>query len=109
MAGTEWRVEDASSGIRLDKFLADTTRLRSRGRALAALERGKIYLNDNEAGLADAGRRLVTGDVVRAWLDRPGSSRPLTRTGVVDGVDIVHEDEDVEPAESPLITGGVLA
>ena len=99
--GTEWRVDEGSSGSRLDKFLAGTTRLGSRGRALAALERGKIYLNDTEATLADAGRRLVTGDVVRAWLDRPGSSKPLSRTGVVDGVDIVHEDDELIVVNKP--------
>jgi len=101
MAGTEWRVDEESSGTRLDKFLADATRLRSRGRALEALERGKIYLNDNEASLGDAGRRLVTGDVVRAWLDRPGSSRRLSRTGVVAGVDIVYEDDELIVVNKP--------
>src|SRR3954463_89953 len=95
MSDTEWRVDEASSGIRLDKFLADAARLGSRGRAMSALERGKIYLNDVEAGVADAGRRLLAGDVVRAWLDRPGSSRRHPRTGVVEDLDIIHEDEEL--------------
>ena len=34
--------------MRLDKFLAETGRLGSRGKAVSALERGKIYLNDTE-------------------------------------------------------------
>ncbi len=95
MSDTEWHIDEPSSGIRLDKFLADAARLGSRGRAMSALERGKIYLNDVEAGVADAGRRLVAGDVVRAWLDRPGSSRRHPRTGIVDDLDIVHEDDEV--------------
>jgi len=101
MANTEWRIEEATSGIRLDKFLADATRLGSRGRAMSALERGKIYLNDTEASLSDAGRRLITGDVVRAWLDRPGSSKRHPRTGVVEGVDIIHEDDELIVVNKP--------
>jgi 23S rRNA pseudouridine1911/1915/1917 synthase len=62
---------------------------------MTALERGKIYLNDREAGISDAGRRLVAGDVVRAWLDRPGSSRRQPRVGIVDELDVVHEDDDL--------------
>jgi 23S rRNA pseudouridine1911/1915/1917 synthase len=95
MPGIEWHIEEASAGIRLDKFLAGAARLGSRGRAMSALERGKIYLNDVEAGIADAGRRLVAGDVVRGWLDRPGSSRRHPRTGVVDDLDIVYEDDEL--------------
>ena len=68
---------------------------------MSALERGKIYLNDVEAGLADAGYRLVTGDVVRAWLDRPGSSRRHPRMGMVGDVDIVHEDEEMIVVNKP--------
>jgi len=101
MSGVEWRIEEASAGIRLDKFLADATRLGSRGRAMAALERGKIYLNDVEAGVADAGHRLVTGDVVRAWLDRPGSARGNPRTGIVGGVDILFEDDELIVVNKP--------
>lgn len=68
---------------------------------MSALERGKIYLNDVEAGLADAGHRLETGDVVRAWLDRPGSARRHPRTGMVGGVDIVHEDDECIVVNKP--------
>ncbi len=73
---------------------------------MSALERGKIYLNNIEAGLADAGHRLVAGDVVRAWLDRPGSSRRHPRTGVVGGVDTVYEDEELIVVNKPA---GILS
>ena len=48
----------------------------------AALERGKVRLNDADATLADAARRLVAGDRVELWMDRPGSAsrRPQLQT-----------------------------
>lgn len=90
---TEWRVAHDADGVRLDKFLADPGRLGSRGRAAEALERGKIYLNDVEVGLSDGGRRLSPGDLVRAWLDRPGSAKRQPRLGVTNDLDVVYEDD----------------
>jgi RluA family pseudouridine synthase len=87
--------------MRLDKYLADAARLGSRGRAVAALERGKIFVNDAEAALPDAGRRLQEGDVVRAWLDRPGSSRRPSRTGPIGDLDIVYEDDALIVVNKP--------
>jgi ribosomal 50S subunit-recycling heat shock protein len=74
MSGTTWEVSGDAAGTRLDKFLADTQRLGSRARAMAALDKGKVFLNDDEAGRADAARRLSAGDRVRVWMDRPGSA-----------------------------------
>lgn len=93
MSHTEWSIEEEFEGVRLDKYLADQTRLGSRSRAVAALERGKVYVNDAEAALVDAGRRLVRGDVVRLWLDRPGSAKRRPRTGPVGDLDVVYEDD----------------
>lgn len=90
---TEWRVGDEAAGVRLDKYLADPDRLGSRRRAADALERGKIYLNDAEVGLSDSGRRLSAGDLVRAWLDRPGTAKRQPRLGVTDDLDVVYEDD----------------
>ncbi|MEO5897928.1 MAG: RluA family pseudouridine synthase [Vicinamibacterales bacterium] len=90
---TEWTASATDSGVRLDKFLADTGRLGSRGRAAAALERGKVFINSDEAGIADSGRRLTAGDVVRFWDDRPGSARRRPRTGPAGDLDIVFEDD----------------
>lgn len=101
MSNPEWRIDGGSSGIRLDKFLADASRLGSRSRAMAALERRKIYLNDKEVTIADAGRRLVTGDLVRAWLDRPGSARRQPRLGLVADVDVTYEDDDLIVVNKP--------
>lgn len=93
MSKTEWHVGEESEGVRLDKYLADKGRLGSRGRAVAALERGKVYVNDAEAALVDAGRRLARGDVVGLWLDRPGSAKRRPRTGPVGDLDVVYEDD----------------
>lgn len=89
----EWRVAAEADGVRLDKYLADPERLGSRGRAADALERGKIYLNDVEVGLADGGRRLSAGDRVRLWADRPGSAKRQPRLGVTDDLDVAYEDD----------------
>jgi hypothetical protein len=42
MSGTEWRISEEAGGARLDKYLAGEAWLGSRGRAVAALERGKV-------------------------------------------------------------------
>ena len=92
MAGDEWIVGDGDAGVRLDKFLAHGARLGSRGRAVLAIDRGKVFVNDTEAVAADAARRLVAGDVVRTWLDRPGSARRRPRTGKSGELDIVFDE-----------------
>ena len=45
-----WIVSGEEAGARLDKFLAAAGRLGSRGRAASALERGKVLVNDADAG-----------------------------------------------------------
>jgi 23S rRNA pseudouridine1911/1915/1917 synthase len=89
----EWIVDAADAGIRLDKYLAAAGRAGSRPRAAAALERGKVFLNHREATLAHAATRLVAGDVVRLWADRPGSARRTQAIGSARDLRIVYEDE----------------
>lgn len=92
MSDLQWTAGSDDAGVRLDKFLAAEDRLRSRARALAALDCGKIFLNGSEAAAADRATRLGIGDVVRVWMDRPGSARPRSagRSGILD---IVYEDD----------------
>ena len=71
---SSWIATPADAGTRLDKFLAAPDRVGSRGKVAAALERGKIFLNDVEVTLADASRRLAAGDRLELWMDRPGSA-----------------------------------
>jgi len=89
----EWIAGTADAGVRLDKFLADGSRLGSRARAAAALERGKIFLNGDETQLSDGARRVESGDVVRFWEDRPGSAKGRPRIGPAGGLDVVFEDD----------------
>lgn len=102
-----WTAGPSDAGLRLDTFLAGAGRLGSRAKAAAALERGKIFLGQREATPADAGARLSPGDVIRLWMDRPGSGKPRT-TAIGDHRDlpIVYEDDAVIVLNKPA---GLLA
>ncbi len=107
MSGTSWIVKAEDVGHRLDKFLAAADRLSSRGRATAALDRGKVFVNDVEVEMADAGRRLVAGDRVRLWMDRPGSAhRRGARRTKPGELRIIYEDEVLIVVNKPA---GLLA
>jgi 23S rRNA pseudouridine1911/1915/1917 synthase len=67
----------------------------------AALERGKVFLNEADAGPAQAAVRLSAGDVVRVWMDRPGSARPRLGAFVEGDLRIVHEDDDLVVVDKP--------
>jgi 23S rRNA pseudouridine1911/1915/1917 synthase len=71
----------------------------------AALERGQVFLNDAEASMREAGIRLGSGDTVRIWRDRPGSSR--RKAGFeASGLHILFEDETLLVVNKPA---GLLA
>lgn len=91
MSDMQWVVDASAAGSRLDKYLAAESRLKSRGRAVAALERNKVFLNGEEKSVADAAARLAEGDIVRVWMDRPGSSRRAS-PGKTGDLEIVYED-----------------
>lgn len=97
---------ETEAGIRLDKFLAADDRVGSRARATAALERGKVFVNAVEAGLPDAARRLTSGDIVRVWMDRPGSAKRRPRVGPSGDLDVVFEDDQLIVVNKPA---GVLS
>lgn len=97
-----WTIDADAAGLRLDKYLASPERLGSRARAAAALERGKIYLNGAEVGVGDAATSLSAGDVVRVWMDRPGSAKPRREGVQIAGdVEIVYEDEALIVVDKP--------
>jgi 23S rRNA pseudouridine1911/1915/1917 synthase len=101
----DWIVSAADAGVRLDKFLAAGNRLGSRKRASVALDRAKVFVNDVEAAPNAGSTRLASGDRVRVWMDRPGSSRSRTpvRTG---DLRILFEDESLIVLDKPA---GLLA
>jgi len=100
----DWTVGAADAGVRLDKYLAAAERLGSRGKALAAIERAKIFVNDTEA--TDGARRLNEGDAVRVWMDRPGSAKARSRAVRVGDLQIVFEDDALLVVNKPA---GLLA
>src|SRR5439155_25230876 len=106
MANRTWTAGPSDAGLRLDKFLADPARRGSRARAAAALKRGKIFVNDRETTTADAGARLARGDMVRVWMDRPGSAKRQTSLGDDRDLPIVYEDDALVVLDKPA---GLLA
>jgi 23S rRNA pseudouridine1911/1915/1917 synthase len=101
MSDSVWIVAPEETGLRLDKFLAGADRLGSRSRATAAIERGKVFVNDDEASAADAARRLSTRDRVRVWMDRPGSSRRRPAPHQAGDLKILYEDDDLIAVDKP--------
>jgi 23S rRNA pseudouridine1911/1915/1917 synthase len=97
----DWTVAETASGARLDKYLAAEERLGSRARASAAIERGKVFVNDVEAEPADAARRLAPGDRVRVWMDRPGSARARPRPQRVADLVVLYEDDAILVVDKP--------
>ena len=102
----EWTVAAPDAGLRLDKYLAAPERAGSRPKATAMLERGKVFVNDREMTLADAAARVATGDVVRLWIDRPGSARRRSTLGADRDLPVVYEDETLIVLNKPA---GLLA
>jgi 23S rRNA pseudouridine1911/1915/1917 synthase len=100
--GTSWVAQAGDGGLRLDKFLASPGRLGSRARVVDALDKGKVFVNDEEVTRRDAGAVLRGGDVVRVWMDRPGSARRRPRTsGEAGEVSILYEDDALMVVNKP--------
>ncbi len=98
----QWTVTAGEAGGRLDKFLAAPDRLGSRSKAAAAIDRGKVFVGDREAATADAALALADGDVVRVWMDRPGSGRAVrARTRREGDLVVVYEDASLLVVDKP--------
>jgi 23S rRNA pseudouridine1911/1915/1917 synthase len=106
MTNRTWTVSAADGGQTLDKFLAASDRLGSRSKAAAARERGKVFVNDAEAGQKDIRRRLKIGDQIRVWEDRPGSARRRPTPFTSGPLRILYEDEHLIVLNKPA---GLLA
>ena len=97
----EWTVSPEDAGLRLDKFLAAADRLGSRKKAFAAIERGKIFVDDREASPSDAAVLLRSGQCVRVWADRPGSAKTPREARTAGDLDIVFEDDALIVVNKP--------
>ena len=97
----QWTAGPDDAGVRLDKFLADSSRLGSRPKAASAIERGKVFVNGRESSDRDAARRLTAGDVIRVWIDRPGSARRPKPIGEDRDLPIVFEDDAIVVLNKP--------
>jgi len=106
MASGEWTVSGDEAGTRLDKFLAAPERLASRARAMTAIDRGKVFLNGEEADGTTAARKLAAGDAVRVWMDRPGSAKARPRAHTAGDLVVLFEDDSLIVVDKPA---GLLA
>lgn len=102
MSDQQWTATAVDAGVRLDKFLAVPERLGSRSKAAAAIDRGKVFVNQRETASADAALALAAGDVVRVWMDRPGSGRAVRARPRRDGdLVVVYEDASLLVVDKP--------
>jgi 23S rRNA pseudouridine1911/1915/1917 synthase len=100
----EYVVDAGDAGLRLDQWLVRRGGAPSRAKASTWLERGKVFVNGEEAGLADGARRVAAGDRVGVWIDRPGSAKPADRAiaGARARLDILHEDSAIVVVDKPV-------
>jgi Pseudouridylate synthases, 23S RNA-specific len=98
---SEWTVAAPDAGARLDKFLAAPDRAGSRAKAVAALERGKVFVNDVEVTMSDAARRVAPGDVVRLVDGSAGQREAAIDVGDARDLPIVYEDDTLIVLNKP--------
>lgn len=98
-----WTISAADAGRRLDAWLAALPEVGSRGRARAAIERGKVFLNGEAVVHPAGGVALSEGDEVGYWEDRPGSARPRDRNLVASrsSLRVLYEDEALLAVDKP--------
>jgi 23S rRNA pseudouridine1911/1915/1917 synthase len=68
---------------------------------MRAVTQGKVFVNGVEAGAATAGTRLSAGDVVRVWVDRPGTAKRRPALGPSRDLRIVYEDDSLLVLNKP--------
>jgi 23S rRNA pseudouridine1911/1915/1917 synthase len=101
MSDQNWQVNESDEGLRLDKWLAAAERLGSRSKALYAIERGKVFVNGEEQTVADAARRMQAGEIIRLWVDRPGSAERRYGERRESGLHLLYEDSSLLVINKP--------
>src|SRR5687767_13397373 len=101
MNNGQWRIGEAESGMRLDRWLSSNRRLGSNMRALDTLNRGRVVVNGKRQKLEDCERALQPEDVIRLWIDRPIFARAEFETSSFDSLNIVYEDRYVLATNKP--------
>ncbi|MGH9842337.1 MAG: RluA family pseudouridine synthase, partial [Blastocatellia bacterium] len=99
--GESWIISSEDASLRLDKWLAAPGRLGSRSRALEAIAKGKVFINDTEQTTADAARKLLAGETVRVWMDRPGSAERRYSERRSTGLHLLYEDASLIVVNKP--------
>jgi 23S rRNA pseudouridine1911/1915/1917 synthase len=90
--------------MRLDQWLAGRTEAGSRSRASRWLAGGKVYVNGQPLEPAARADRVIAGQRVSVWMDRPGSSKPADRSvaDVRHLLTVVHQDEAIVVLDKPV-------
>jgi 23S rRNA pseudouridine1911/1915/1917 synthase len=101
MSDKNWQVSESEAGLRLDKWLGAAERLGSRSKALSAIERGKVFVNGAEQTVTDASRRVLAGETVRLWMDRPGSAERRYAERRDSGLHLLYEDSSLLVINKP--------
>jgi 23S rRNA pseudouridine1911/1915/1917 synthase len=97
----QWQVSEDEAGQRLDKWLAAPDRAGSRSRALKAIERGRVFLDDVEQTSSDSARKLQAGETIRLWMDRPGSAQKRYYERQASGLHLLYEDASLIVINKP--------
>lgn len=100
----DWIVDAADAGMRLDQWLAGRTDAGSRSRATQWLARGKVYVDGHPAEPAARADRVMAGQRISIWMDRPGSSKPADRS-VADQrhlLTVLHQDDAIIVIDKPV-------
>src|SRR5262245_4747037 len=100
-AGQSWTISADEANLRLDKWLAAPDRLGSRSRALDAIAKGKVFINEMEQSTDDSSRKLQEGETVRLWMDRPGSAQRRYSERHSSGLHLLYEDASIIVVNKP--------
>ena len=100
----EWIVDSADAGMRLDQWLAGRTDAGSRSRATQWLARGKVYVDGHPVEPAARADRVMAGQRISLWMDRPGSSRPADRSLADERhlLTVLHQDAAITVIDKPV-------